>query len=147
MTEIKLRVKDVYLGWKGATLSDDLTLVLETDTTMHEMSASLRELLRLYYYVMNSQACSLPIGTGQTIQLEPQSKENYVELIKPPICLVTTFGNIQNELRTVLADVFAEKDKKSASSTKDEELDHLQQYLIEHDESFNVRELYNELTI
>lgn len=134
----------VHLGWEGSSLSDDLTIVLNANGTSHTMSAALRELLRLYYYADRREFCDLPIGTGQSIHIEPN--DGGIRLRKPPLDIVTTFETLEESLVALLSEIFTEKDTMSDETTREEQLRYLQRYLTGKDEGVDVEELYSRLT-
>lgn len=140
---VKFNLDDVYLGWEGSSLSDDLKIILHANGTSHTMSAALRELLRLYYYVDRRETCDLPIGTGQSIHIE--SNDEGIRLRKPPLDIVTTFETLEESLETLLQEIFAEKDDLSDEATREEQLEYLRQYLTEHGEEIDVKDLYSRL--
>lgn len=144
MTDIDLTLRDVYAGWEDVATPDDLEIVLETYNTTHIMHASLREILRLYYYTSKERACNLGIGTGQTIEIEPH--EGHIRLKKSPLDVVTTFENVRSEIESILSDVFDEKDKVSSESSRDEQLSYLHRHLVDQNENIDLQRLYEKLT-
>lgn len=141
---IDLELEDVYLGWEGSSLSDDLKIVLRTDNTTHEMTASLRELLRLYYYVSNKESCDLPIGTGKSIHVKQHG--SFIKLRKPPLDLQTTFDELESALETLLAEIFTQKDRMSEAETRKAELNYLLKYLDDKGERLDIYEIYDSLS-
>ncbi|WP_435064626.1 hypothetical protein [Halobaculum sp. EA56] len=144
---IKFEILDIWAGWKHAQTPDNLKLSLSHDDERHETSASLRDVVELYYRIENQVSGDMSFGTGGPVVLSMRSTGtdpdvNTVRFELRPIDTEIRYAELRSAVRTLVKRAFEAHDQQGYRDLRTRELNHLQEWIDRLGLDGDVQQLY-----
>ena len=140
---ITFELTDIYRGWKGSGVPDDLTVRISDNGTEMDAYVCIDDLLIAYGYLSNQATGEYVFGTNLFINFKPEEDE--MEVMVKGEQITTSAADLRDGLERVLTDIFTEVDQLETASYREESLDALAVRMDGQPYEIDVWALYEEL--
>ncbi|MFC4549693.1 MULTISPECIES: hypothetical protein [Halorussus] len=141
---IKFDLENEWDGWSGIGIPDDLTVKIRTASESHVLETSLMGLFELYGYVLHEEPGELLVGTGSTIRIIGDDSGVIFEANR--LSVQTTFGELRENLKQLLREVFAAKDVREGPDEREDAIRYAEKQVHDKGIGYDVGVLYEQLT-